>query len=200
VQSRFLQQRQYKSELRSTKHESPHPNYREAKVPGRGIVWCCFHASEKHKDSGQGKTMRASPRRGNQSNRTTDVARQHNTGRQQEWQDDKKSGGLNPAPGEHTRWAVLSLVRYIVKTEPAMGQKGWGGLLDWKFVWGASLWMRREPSGILVTSLWTHRENSWIVGVSLTGPVNAQGAQWGCTVSEDGPGVQQDCVGVCVWV
>ena len=24
-----------------------------------------------------------------------------------------------------------------------------------------------------------------IVGVSLTGPVNAQAAQWGCTVSED---------------
>jgi len=49
------------------------------------------------------------PRRG--GGRTTDVARQHDTGRPQ---GDKNSGGLNPAPGEHTRWAVLSLVRYIV--------------------------------------------------------------------------------------
>jgi len=38
------------------------------------------------------------------------------------------------------------------------------------------------------------------VGVSLTGPVNAQRAQWGCTVCGDGPGVQRDCVDVCVCV
>ena len=42
---------------------------------------------------------------------TTDVARQHDTGRPQ---DDKNSGGLNPVPGEHTCWAVLPLVRYVV--------------------------------------------------------------------------------------
>ena len=30
--------------------------------------------------------------------------------------------------------------------------------------------------------------------------VNAQGDQWDCTVSGDGPGVQRDCVGVCVCV
>ena len=35
--------------------------------------------------------------------RTTDVARQHDTGRPQ---GGKNSGGLNPAPGEHTRWFV----------------------------------------------------------------------------------------------
>ena len=65
---------------------------------------------------------------------------------------------------------------------------------------GTSLWMQREPSGIVSASLWTHRETSGIVGVSLTGPVNARGAQWGCTVSGDGPGVQRDWVGVCVCV
>jgi len=32
--------------------------------------------------------------------RITEVARQHDTGRPQ---GDKNSGGLNPAPGEHTR-------------------------------------------------------------------------------------------------
>ena len=52
------------------------------------------------------------------------------------------------------------------------------------------------------------------MGVSLTGPVNAQGTQWSCgyipmnaqgdrldcTVTGDEPGVQQDCVGcVCVY-
>ena len=38
--------------------------------------------------------------------RTADIARQHDTGRPQ---GDKNSGGLNSAPGKHTRWAVLSL-------------------------------------------------------------------------------------------
>ena len=38
------------------------------------------------------------------------------------------------------------------------------------------------------------------MGVSLTGPVNAQGAQWGCNVSGDGPGVQRDRVDVCMCV
>ena len=51
------------------------------------------------------------------------------------------------------------------------------------------------------------------MGVSLTGPANAHGAQWSCryipvnaqgdqldcTVSRDEPGVQRDCV-VCVCV
>ena len=35
------------------------------------------------------------------------------------------------------------------------------------------------------------------LSVSLTGPVNAQGAQWGCTVSGDGPGVP--LLSLCVY-
>ena len=43
--------------------------------------------------------------------RTTDVAREQDSGRPQ---GDQNSRGLNPAPGERTRCAVLSLVRYVV--------------------------------------------------------------------------------------
>jgi len=46
---------------------------------------------------------------------TTDVARQHDTGRSQgDEKQGKKSGGLNPAPGENTRWVVLYLKRYVI--------------------------------------------------------------------------------------
>ena len=55
--------------------------------------------------------------------------------------------------------------------------------------------------GLFVSaSLWMHRDTRGIVGVSLTGSVIAQRAQWGCTVSRDGAGVQRDWVSVCVCV
>jgi len=117
------------------------------------------HASQKHEDPGGGKTTRAPPR-------TTDVARQHDTCRPQCYQ---KSGGLNPAPGEHIRWAVLSL-------EPGTWGNGWVGHLDWGFVWGCIpvnaqgaqwncrciLWMHRKTIGI-VLSLEMDQESSRIV-------------------------------------
>ena len=64
---------------------------------------------------------------------TTDVARQHYTGRSQG--DGKKkerkkrtkkikeqSGGLNPAHGKNTCWVMLYLKRYVIQNQrPGMG-------------------------------------------------------------------------------
>ena len=139
--------RRYKSELRSIKHESPHctieaprtPRSREGDSTNFSAAFMPFRTM---KILGEGRPCgpRRGPLRGGATSRlelrdrTTDVARQHDTGRPQ---GDKNSGGLNPAPcgpGEHTRWFVLSLVRCSIKIiEPGMarwGRKG-GGHLEW---------------------------------------------------------------------
>jgi len=85
-----------------------------AKVPGRGRYKYHFHVSQNHDDPGRGNTTRSPPTAEGQPverNRTTDIARQLDTGRSQ---GDKISAWLNPAPVEYTRWVVLSLVRYVV--------------------------------------------------------------------------------------
>jgi len=62
--------------------------------------------------------------------RTTDVARQHDTGRSQGNGGNiiiiiimkEKSGGLNPAHGKNTCWVVLYLKRYVIQNQrPRMG-------------------------------------------------------------------------------
>jgi len=66
-------------EVNQTRNSTPH--YRgavHAKVPGGGRYECRFHASQKHEDPGRGKTTRAPP-----GDQTTEVARQHDTGRPQ---------------------------------------------------------------------------------------------------------------------
>jgi len=84
------------------------------------------------------------------------------------------------------------------RPNPGRGRKVEGGICIGSLREGTVLWMHREPSWIVGASLWMCREASGIMGVPLTGPANAQGAQWACTVSGDGPGVQRDCVIVCV--
>ena len=79
---------------------------------GGGRYECHFHASQNYKDPGRGpgKTTRAPPScpaEGQLAERTTDAARQHDTGRPQ---GHKNCGGLNATPSEHTRWAVPSLI------------------------------------------------------------------------------------------
>ena len=76
--------RQQKSELRSTKHESPHRAIEAAhdKVPGRGKVrTTLLSLPEKlwHEDPEWGKTTRAPPRRSNQSNATGLLTYRDNT-------------------------------------------------------------------------------------------------------------------------
>jgi len=66
-----------------------------------------------------------------------------------------------------------------------MWEKGGGGHLDWVYVWGC-IPVNHDAEGV-----------QWDCKCI---PVNAQGDQWDCTVSWDWPGVQQDCVGVCVCV
>jgi len=161
-------QRRYKSELRPTKHKSPHPHYwgaAHATVPGswtvRILLSCLLetwrswvredHAGPTQPAEGQpvepvaGRTGRTIDK--DSTDQTTDVARQQNIGRSQ---GDENSWGLNPAPGEYTRWDVLSLVRYFFS---GIRAKVWGGMLIGGLCEGASLWMHREPSGIAGTSL-----------------------------------------------
>jgi len=103
--------RRYKSELRSTQHQSPHrtieapcsPRSREGDRTN-----AAFMPPGNMKILGEGRP-RWPRRRGNaegqpvERDRATDVARQHDIGRPQ---GNKNSGGLNPAPGEHTRRVV----------------------------------------------------------------------------------------------
>ena len=53
--------RRYKSELRSTKHESPHRTIEAPRSRGGGQYECRFHVSQNHKDPGRGKITRAPP-------------------------------------------------------------------------------------------------------------------------------------------
>ena len=116
---------------------------------------------------GEGRPRR--PHRGGATSRlelrdrTNDVARQHDKGRPQ---GNTNSRAINPVPvdPEHTRWVVLSLVRYVVwDIKPGMGEKGFCGHLDWGFVYGY----------ILVNAKGAQWDCRCI-------PVNAQGDQWDC--------------------
>ena len=103
--------RQVRVEVNQTRESTLH--YRgsaHVKVPGRGTVRMLLSCLSETWRS-WAREDHAGPRpprrpRATSCDRITDVARHHNTGRPH---GNQNSRGLNPAPGEHTRWAVLSL-------------------------------------------------------------------------------------------
>jgi len=64
-----------------------------------------------------------------------------------------------------------------------MGEKSCAGRLDWGFVCGYIIVNTQRAQWdyrcIPTNAVSSHRETSAIVGASLAGLVNAQGAQWG---------------------
>ena len=85
------------------------------------------------------------------------------------------------ASWRHTRWAVLSLLRYIVLEHRTQdeGERLWGASWSEASVCvGTSLWMYKTPSGIVGASLWTHRETSALFLASTVSTMHTNSHIW----------------------